>query len=122
MDSQLEQKIRERAYELWVRDGHIPGKADDYWYQAEQEIRSEEGVASDDRSGSQTGSGLPDTSAMPDDVAMPSVNAVGLSENVLADVGVVKTRKKRAAASPKPDDAGLAPTTTPRRKRSVQTP
>lgn len=122
MDSQLEQKIRERAYELWVRDGHIPGKADDYWYEAEQQIRSEEGVAFDEGSETQTGSGLSDTSAMPDDVAMPSVNAVGRSENVLADVGMVKTRKKRAPASPKPDDAGLEPATTPRRKRSVQTP
>ena len=122
MDRQLEQKIRERAYELWVRDGHIPGKAEDYWYQAEQEIRSEEGVASDKRSGSPTGSELSETSAMPDDVTLPSVNAVGLSESVLADVGLVKTRKKRAPASPKPDDAGLTPGTTPRRKRSVQTP
>jgi len=121
MDSQLEQKIRERAYELWVRDGHIPGKADDYWYQAEQQIRNEEGVAFDDGSETQTGSGLSDTSSTPDDVAMPSVNTLGLSETVLADVGAVKTRKKRAAA-PKPDDAGLVPTTTPRRKRSVQTP
>src|SRR3954468_23350781 len=38
MDKQLEQRIRERAYELWMRHGSIPGRADEYWYQAEREI------------------------------------------------------------------------------------
>ena len=45
MDKELEQRIRERAYELWMQHGSLPGRADEYWYQAEQEIlgqRSEE--------------------------------------------------------------------------------
>jgi len=122
MNSQLEQKIRERAYELWVRDGHIPDKADDYWYQAEQEIRSEAGLAPDDASERPAESGLAETSAMPDATLASPTDTVGLSEGVLSDAGSLKTRKKRAPASPKLDDAGLATGTTPRRKRSVQTP
>jgi hypothetical protein len=122
MDSQLEQKIRERAYELWVQDGHIPGRADDYWYQAEQEIRREVGLASDEGNGSRSSFGVAETSAMPDDVVTPPVDTVGLSESVLPNADAVKTRKRRAPVSPKPDDAGLVPGTTPRRKRSIQTP
>lgn len=38
MDKQIEQRIRERAYELWMQHGSQPGRADEYWYQAEQEI------------------------------------------------------------------------------------
>ena len=32
--------IRERAYSLWQQDGGVHGRADDYWYQAEREIRA----------------------------------------------------------------------------------
>lgn len=42
MDTQLEQRIRERAYELWMQHGSLPGRADEYWYQAEQEILGED--------------------------------------------------------------------------------
>jgi len=38
MDNNVEHKIRKRAYDLWVQDGQIPGRSDDYWLQAEREI------------------------------------------------------------------------------------
>jgi hypothetical protein len=38
MDKQLEQRIRDRAYELWMQNGCLPDRAEDYWYQAESEI------------------------------------------------------------------------------------
>ena len=43
----IEQRIRDRAYQLWQQDGALEGCADEYWYQArqmvEQEISEEEG-------------------------------------------------------------------------------
>ena len=37
-----EQKLRERAYQLWMEDGCKEGQSDQYWFQAEGEIRSEQ--------------------------------------------------------------------------------
>ena len=38
MTDEREDRIRNRAYELWQRDGAPDGKPDDHWYQAEREI------------------------------------------------------------------------------------
>ena len=40
-----EQRIRERAYELWEREGRPEGRADQYWRRAEEMIQSEAQVA-----------------------------------------------------------------------------
>jgi hypothetical protein len=37
-----EQRIRERAYRLWEADGSPEGKAEHYWYQAQELIESAE--------------------------------------------------------------------------------
>ena len=34
----LEEKIRERAYHLWIADGQPQGRADVYWLNAQREI------------------------------------------------------------------------------------
>lgn len=34
-------RIRERAHRLWVRAGHLEGKRDEYWFEAEKEIDAE---------------------------------------------------------------------------------
>jgi hypothetical protein len=34
----LEQSIRERAYQLWIEGGHQEGHADAYWLAAQREI------------------------------------------------------------------------------------
>lgn len=39
MDSEREQRIRELAYTLWERAGGPPGGADEYWYEAERQLR-----------------------------------------------------------------------------------
>ena len=44
MDNQLEQRIRDRAYELWMQNGCLPDRAQDYWYQAESEILGKAGA------------------------------------------------------------------------------
>jgi hypothetical protein len=44
MDPKTEARIRDRAYHLWLEHGGQHGKANDYWYQAEQEILSEQAL------------------------------------------------------------------------------
>ena len=38
MDHSLENRIRERAYELWNAHGGVHGQADQHWLAAEREI------------------------------------------------------------------------------------
>jgi hypothetical protein len=38
MDNEVEHRIRERAYQLWVQDGQVPGRAQEYWLRAEREL------------------------------------------------------------------------------------
>ncbi len=38
MDSNLEYRIRPRAYELWAEDGKPAGKHLDYWLAAEKDV------------------------------------------------------------------------------------
>jgi hypothetical protein len=35
------QKVRERAYAIWEREGHPEGQAEQHWYAAEEEVRAE---------------------------------------------------------------------------------
>jgi hypothetical protein len=39
--SGIEEKIRERAYELWQQSGKPDGSEMDFWLQAEQELSKE---------------------------------------------------------------------------------
>jgi hypothetical protein len=38
MNQSLENRIRERAYEIWTAHGCVHGQADHHWFVAEQEI------------------------------------------------------------------------------------
>jgi Protein of unknown function (DUF2934) len=38
MDQSLENRIRERAYEIWTADSCVHGQADQHWLAAEREI------------------------------------------------------------------------------------
>jgi hypothetical protein len=40
MEHTLEQRIRQRAYEIWNADGRADGKADEHWLAAEREVLS----------------------------------------------------------------------------------
>jgi hypothetical protein len=40
MQQDLSERIRERAYEIWIASGHRDGEADQHWVAAEQEILS----------------------------------------------------------------------------------
>ena len=45
MDTEREQRIRERAYELWEQAGRPDGGAEEFWRQAEREIEEQEDKA-----------------------------------------------------------------------------
>jgi hypothetical protein len=38
MDHSLENRIRERAYDIWTADGCVHGQSDQHWLAAEREI------------------------------------------------------------------------------------
>jgi len=40
MESKLEHRIRQRAYEIWHAHGQADGKADEHWLAAEREVLS----------------------------------------------------------------------------------
>ena len=45
MEQSLENRIRERAYEIWAADGYVHGQADQHWLAAEREILAASTVA-----------------------------------------------------------------------------
>jgi hypothetical protein len=108
MDKQLEERIRERAYELWMRHGSIHGRADEYWYQAEQEIRGE----GDDTEG---------TKAPIIDPAPLGMTSMTADEELSSPVAP-KTRKKRSpAATPLTEGIeGETPVAAPKRRRTTR--
>jgi hypothetical protein len=146
MDKQLEQRIRDRAYELWMQNGCLPDRAEDYWYQAEKEILGNgesqadvelgQDIGSDGTSTPFTGE---DAGSLADDSPAPvEVSAAPLgmtsqtTDEVLSGsdeappvVNAPKARKGRSAAAPKEagskdnsDGAGGAS----KRKRTLRTP
>ncbi len=38
MDNTFERRVRERAYDLWLRDGGVRGQVDHHWFQAVRDI------------------------------------------------------------------------------------
>ena len=45
MDAEIEEQIRQRAYELYLERGGVDGNATDDWLQAKQEVLSSKGKA-----------------------------------------------------------------------------
>ena len=42
MTQPTEKEIMARAYEIWERNGRPDGREDEFWHQAEQELRNED--------------------------------------------------------------------------------
>ena len=104
MDPDLEARIRERAYALWVQDGQAQGKADDYWYRAEREIRDEDVPRDEDDSvfavpDSEMLAGDPDPGEAP---GGPTVAALGTAPATPAKARLTggKTAPVRGAKPP----------------------
>jgi len=47
MESDREERVRERAYQIWQREGEPHGRADEHWAQAEAEVELEHELAAD---------------------------------------------------------------------------
>ena len=41
-DLTIEDRVRDRAYALWEKDGRPDGRSDEYWQQARSEVEAEE--------------------------------------------------------------------------------
>ena len=113
MDKQLEERIRERAYELWMRHGSLPGRADEYWYQAEQEILDRTETTEGSQESSQP---LPIMDPAP--LGMTSMTADEILSSPAAPAP--KTRKKRSPAAAPAAEAADAPAEAPKRKRATR--
>jgi hypothetical protein len=92
MTLEIEQKIRERAYQLWEQDGRMHGRADDYWFAATREL----------------------TAAQPASAAQVLAQP---SDIIVAEPVEPKTRRRKAA-----EKAPVAAVpAAPRRRRSTTT-
>jgi hypothetical protein len=57
MDMNLEQQVRLRAYEIWLRDGMAHGRDSDHWYAAECEILAERATVAKPKRKAKSGKG-----------------------------------------------------------------
>jgi len=95
MDNDVEHKIRERAYELWVQAGQVPGRADEYWLQAEREVLGtpNEGDAGQTTTGQTTAPADPAVQAE----TAPARKTVARSASPKSPKVVGATRPKRSS-------------------------
>ncbi len=125
MDNQLEQRIRDRAYELWMQNGCLPDRAEDYWYQAESEILGEAGTGAG--SGPFPGEAAPvEVSAAPLGMTSQTTDEVlpQSEEGLLTVPDAPKARKRRSAAPAAEESAApvASPAASPpKRKRTTRT-
>ena len=101
MSPEQEDRIKQRAYEIWEREGRPDGRGDVHWSMAVQEIRAEDGWVDD----------AADSAGPTDDLS----RQLGSAEAALAPEGTepapeepAPERKPRAkkAATPKVEAAG----------------
>jgi len=150
MDKQLEQRIRDRAYELWMQNGCQPGRADEYWFQAEQEILGTDAQTASDVGGGTTsdaGSAPPmgndeqeagEDNPLPMEVSSAPLGMTsetsdevtsGTSDEVMPSAddtltapATPKTRRRRSAAATTSGEGGDAAGEAPKRRRTTRTP
>ncbi|MFL5332258.1 MAG: DUF2934 domain-containing protein [Geminicoccaceae bacterium] len=51
MNEAWEQRVRERAYAIWQREGNVDGSAEQFWLMAEEELLAEDRSAASSSSG-----------------------------------------------------------------------
>ncbi len=131
MDNQLEQRIRDRAYELWMQNGCLPDRAEDYWYQAESEILGEAGTGAGSgpllgEAASGGGGAAPvEVSAAPLGMTSQTTDEVlpQSEEGLLTVPDAPKARKRRSAAPAAEESAApvASPAASPpKRKRTTR--
>jgi hypothetical protein len=50
MNEAWEQRVRERAYAIWQREGNVDGSAEQFWLMAEEELLAEDRSAASNSS------------------------------------------------------------------------
>jgi hypothetical protein len=123
MDKELEQRIRERAYELWMQHGSQSGRSDEYWYQAEQEILGRQGK--EEALGSNPIVGSDEEAPVETNPAPLGMTSQTLDE-VLSSPAAPKTRRRRSTAAEAAetatelDEAAGETVVAPKRRRSTK--
>lgn len=123
MDKELEQRIRERAYELWMQHGSQPGRADEYWYQAEREILGQQDDVSGSTSYPVVGS---DEEAPVETNPAPLGMTSETLDEVLSSPAAPKTRRRRSTAAEaaatvgEVNEAAGETVAAPKRRRSTK--
>ncbi len=98
MPNNNNEKIRERAYQIWDRDGRQDGQADDHWLQAERELGgAETGVAAEQAQAAQApqANQAPQATPAPQAKAKKSLN--GAKAPAQAKAAETAKGKKRGA-------------------------
>src|SRR4051794_11646878 len=100
MATDQEERIRQRAYEIWEREGRPHGQGDAHWAMAVQEIRAEDGWVDD----------AADPAGTVDEVPVMAESALGEAEPAAPAAAQVSEvpeepeaapRKAKRAAKPK---------------------
>jgi hypothetical protein len=96
--TEREEKIRERAYELWQEDGRREGRSDEYWNRAAREIDGQSGESHEDQEARQA---MRDEPSPVPDIGRASILEPGggttpaSSTGTTANVGSPRIRSKR---------------------------
>jgi outer membrane biosynthesis protein TonB len=98
MSPEQEDRIKQRAYEIWEREGRPDGRGDVHWSMAVQEIRAEDGWVDD----------AADSAEPTDDLS----RQLGSAEASLAPAGT-----ESAPEEPTPEE--LVPAKKPRAKKAA---
>ena len=59
----IEDRVRDRAYALWEKDGRPDGRSDEYWQQARSEVEAEEAEPGNESPDAGTEKGQPPPAA-----------------------------------------------------------
>ncbi|UEM05902.1 DUF2934 domain-containing protein [Skermanella rosea] len=103
MSPEQEDRIKQRAYEIWEREGRPDGRGDVHWHMAVQEIRAEDGWVDD----------AADPAAPTDDLgrqlgsaeAALSPEGAAAEETPPAEAPPARKPRARKAAEPKTEEA-----------------
>lgn len=106
---QNEERIRQRAYEIWEREGRPEGREQEHWTRACQEIASEDARVA--TAAGETTPGAAPTVNAPDGGATPAEAAAAATT-----VGA-PTAQKRRKAEAAPTASATRPPRAPRSKR-----
>ncbi len=103
MSPEQEDRIKQRAYEIWEREGRPDGRGDVHWSMAVQEIRAEDGWVDD----------AADLDGPTDDLS----RQLGSAEAALAPEGATATEEEPAPAKKSRAKKTAAPKVEARRTR-----